>query len=29
MLRTIKKIHVDKNYSATDGMEQMSFSDAW
>jgi len=29
MIRIMKKIHVDKNYEGEQGIEQMSFSDAW
>jgi hypothetical protein len=29
MLRIMKKIHVDKNYEGEEGIEQMTFSDAW
>lgn len=29
MMRIIKKIHVDKNYEGEQGIEQMSWSDAW
>jgi len=29
MLRIMKKIHIDKNYEGEEGIEQMSFSDAW
>lgn len=29
MIRIMKKIHIDKNYDGEDGIEQMSFNDAW
>jgi hypothetical protein len=29
MIRIMKKIHVDKNYEGEEGIEQMSFNDAW
>lgn len=29
MLRIMKKIHVDRNYEGEEGIEQMSFDDAW
>ena len=29
MIRIMKKIHVDKNYDGEEGIEQMSFDDAW
>jgi minor histocompatibility antigen H13 len=29
MIRIMKKIHIDKNYDGEEGIEQMSFNDAW
>lgn len=29
MIRIMKKIHVDRNYEGEEGIEQMTFSDAW
>jgi len=29
LIRTMKKIHIDKNYDGEEGIEKMSFDDAW
>jgi hypothetical protein len=29
MIRIMKKIHIDRNYDGEEGIEQMSFNDAW